>query len=128
MEQIKFTTRVLGRTAAQRLEQHQVTQTLRSKTDSIVQAILGGRLRVGDQMHVVLDDRLIGLAQYVIMDRVTWKQLTIDDAQRGGFDTRFEMAYALKRADYRFKDLEDYFFWRCLFSWPETQELANENP
>jgi len=119
MEQLHFTTRVLGPLAAYRLGEHQVTQTIRSYTSSIVQAILTGRLKVGVQMQVTLDDRIIGLAEYVIMDTVTLDTLTIEDARRGGFDSISDLAFALKRAGYRFKPLNEYELFRIQFAWLE---------
>lgn len=117
MEQLRFTTRVLGKKATARLENYEVTQTLRPESSSIVIAILSGGLKVGDTMQVVLDDRIIGLAQHVFTEAVVWAQLNQDDARRGGFDNRFELA--LKRAGYRFKNLNDYQFYRIQFTWRE---------
>ena len=122
MEQLHFTTRVLGNKAASRLEQHELTQTMRSEASSIVLAILGGGLKVSDAMQVILDDRMMGLAELLRMDTVTWGQLDIEDARRGGFDNRFELAHALKRAGYRFMPLDKYQFYRCRFSWLEEDE------
>jgi len=119
MERLRFTTRVLGKKATARLESYEVTQTLRSQSSSIVIAILSDGLKVDDMMQVVLDDRMIGLAQHVFMETVTWGQLDQDDARRGGFDNRFELAYALKRAGYRFKNISDYEFYRIQFTWRE---------
>ncbi len=126
MEQLHFTTQVLGKKAAQRLENLQVMQTIRSEGATICQKTFNGLLHFGDAIQVLLDDRLIGVATYLNLDPVKWHNLDITDAHHGGFDNRFELASALKRAGYRFKDLEEYFFWRFLFSWPETKELANE--
>lgn len=120
MERLHFSTRVLGNKAAQRLENFEVIQTIRSEGSTICQKIFDGLVKPGDAIHVILDEREIGIATYLNIDRVKWQNLDITDAQRGGFDNRFELAYALKRAGYRFKDMEEYFFWRCLFSWPET--------
>jgi hypothetical protein len=122
MEQLRFTTRVLGKKATARLENYEVTQTLRSESSSIVIAILSGGLKVGDMMQVMVDDRMIGLAQHASMETVVWAQLDQDDARRGGFDNRFELAYALKRAGYRFKDLNDYQFYRIQFTWREHSD------
>ncbi|GAH84570.1 unnamed protein product, partial [marine sediment metagenome] len=47
LEQIRFTTRVLGPAAAYRLEKRQVTQTLRSDSNSITESILNGRVSAG---------------------------------------------------------------------------------
>ena len=127
MQQLHFTTHVLGKKATARLEQYQVTQTIRAESSSMVvrastiKAIFSDKVEVDDTLQVILDDRLIGLAQHVIIDMVTWDQLDIDDARRGGFDNRFELAYALKRAGYRFLPLDQYRFYRCQFSWVEGE-------
>ena len=123
-EQIRFTTRVLGPAAAFRLERGRissiaVTQTLRSESSSITNAILLGRVSAGDRLEVLLDSRLVGKVELVSMDTVTWESLTIDDARRGGFGNRFELAYALQRAGYRFMPLDKYELYRIQFSWLE---------
>ena len=118
-EQLHFTTRVLGAAAAYRLELRQVTQTLRSENGSITNAILLGRVSAGDRLEVVLDSRLVGRVELVSMDAVTWEALDIDDARRGGFGNRFELAYALQRAGYRFMPLAKYEFYRIQFRWLE---------
>ncbi|MBA7555231.1 hypothetical protein ES705_47887 [subsurface metagenome] len=119
MEQIRFTTRVLGPAAAYRLEKRQVTQTLRSESDSITNAILNGRLSAGDRLEVVLDGIIAGHAKLISMDTVILDGLTIEDARRGGFDSISELALALKRAGYRFQPIEDYTFYRIQFTWLE---------
>lgn len=119
MLQLNFTTRVLSPIAAYRLEQHKVTQTLRGYTSSITQAALTGKLKVGDQMEVLLDDHLIGHAEYVKMDSVTWVNLDTADAQRGGFDDLAELEKALQRAGYRFRPIDMYQLYRFQFSWLE---------
>ena len=118
-EQLHFTTRVLGPVAAFRLEKRQVTQTLRSESSSITNAILLGRVSAGDRLEVLLDSRLVGNVELLSMDVVTWEALDIDDARRGGFGNRFELAYALRRAGYRFKPLNQYEFFRIQFTWLE---------
>ena len=123
MEQLHFTSRVLGKKATERLEKKEVTQTIRSENHSFIQAIFSVQLKPGEPVQVVLNDRLIGVATYLNLDPVKWHHLDTGDACRGGFDNRFELASALKRAGYRFKDLEEYFFWRCIFSWPEEKEV-----
>jgi len=119
LEQIRFTTRVLGAAAAFRLEQRQVTQTLRSENSSITNAILLGRVSAGDRLEVLLDSRLVGNVELVSMDEVTWEALGIHDAQRGGFDTLADLEQALKRAGYRFKPLNEYELYRIQFTWLE---------
>ena len=118
-EQLHFTTRVLGAAAAYRLEQRQVTQTLRSESDSTADAILNGRVSAGDRLEVLLDSRLVGRVELISMDAVTWEALDIDDARRGGFGNRFELAYALRRAGYRFQPINSYEFYRIQFTWLE---------
>ncbi|GAJ10358.1 unnamed protein product, partial [marine sediment metagenome] len=70
LEKIRFTTRVLGPAAAYRLEKHQVTQTLRSDSNSITESIINGRVSAGDQLEVLLDSILLGEAELVSMDAV----------------------------------------------------------
>lgn len=118
-EKLHFTARVLGPAAAYRLETRKVTQTLRSESDSIVNAIIYGRLSAGDRLEVVLDGVLVGNVELVSMDTVTWEALSLDDARRGGFNNRFELFYALRRAGYRFMPIENYTFYRIQFTWLE---------
>jgi len=119
MEKVHFTTRVLGPAAAFRLEQRQVTQTLRSESDSIANAILLGRVSAGDRLEIVLDGIIAGHAELVSMDAITWEGLGIRDARRGGFANRFELAYALQRAGFRFMPMNDYQLYRIQFTWLE---------
>jgi hypothetical protein len=121
MERINFTTAVLGKKAASRLKEHRVTQTIRSGASQIVLAVNDGRVRPADIIQVALADELIGHARFVGMVKLYWRDLTLEDAHRGGFDNRFEMAYALKRAGYRFKPLDEYPFYRCQFTWADRQ-------
>ena len=121
MERLHFTTRVLGPAAAHRLELRQVTQTLRSESDSIANAVLLGRVSAGDRLEVLLDSRLVGRVELVSMDVVTWEALDIGDAQRGGFGNRFELAYALQRAGFRFMPLNKYELYRIQFTWLERK-------
>jgi len=82
MERLHFTTRVLGPAAAYRLEKRQVTQTLRSGNDTITESILHGRVSAGDRLEVLLDSAVVGKAELVSMDAVTWDALGIVDAHR----------------------------------------------
>lgn len=116
-EQIHFTTRVLGPAAAYRLENRQVTQTLRSESDGIANAFLLGRVSTGDRLEVLLDSRLVGRAELISIDAITWEALEVDDARRGGFDNRVELAYALQRAGFRFMPLNQYELYRIQFRW-----------
>ena len=116
-EQIHFTTRVLGPVAAYRLEQHQLSQTLRSDSHPVTESILRGRVSAGDRLEVFLDRILVGNVELISWDAVTWEALGIDDALRGGFDTLADLEQALKRAGYRFKPMNDYQFFRIQFRW-----------
>jgi len=119
MERLHFTTRVLGPAAAFRLENHQVTQTLRSESDSISNAVLLGRVSAGDKLEITLDSIIAGHAEFISMDAVTWEALGMRDARRGGFGNRFELAYALQRAGFRFMPLNQYELFRIQFTWLE---------
>jgi len=119
LEQLHFTTRVLGPVAAYRLERRQVTQTLRSDSSSITDAIIQGRVSAGDQLEVVLDGIIAGHAELVSMDAVNWGALRIADAHRGGLDSLDDLELALKRAGFRFKPLNEYLLYRIQFTWLE---------
>jgi len=116
-EQLHFTTKVLGPLAAYKLINYQVTQTLRSKESSITKVIQGGLVKIGDQVEVMLDNIKIEMAEFVIMDAVTWVNLTTKDAARGGFDSLEDLEKALQRAGYRFKPIDMYQLYRVQFSW-----------
>jgi len=117
LEQLYFTTRVLGPVAAYRLEKRQVTQTLRAESSSITNAILNGRVSAGEKLEVTLDGIIAGHAELVSMDAVNWEYINLDDARRGGFDTLEDLEKALKRAGYRFKPLNEYELYRIQFAW-----------
>jgi len=111
---------VLGPAAAYRLENRQVTQTLRSDSDSLIESILNGRVSAGDRLEIILDGIIVGQAELVSMDAVTWEALRVTDAHRGGFDSQLEeLGAALRRAGYRFKPLNEYEFYRIQFTWLE---------
>ena len=114
-----FSTRVLGPAAAYRLEQRQVTQTLRSESDSIANAVLLGRVSAGDKLEITLDTIIVGHAELVSMDVVTWEAFGTRDARRGGFGDLFELAQALQRAGFRFMPLSKYELYRIQFTWLE---------
>ncbi len=118
--QLDFTSRVLGPKAVAQLKAHQVTQTIRSPNSSLVKQLPASRVVVDSLIEVTLDGEIIGRADSVAMDGIYWHDLDIEDAHRGGFDNRFELASALKRAGYRFKDLEEYGFYRIQFIWLEA--------
>jgi len=120
LERLHFTTRVLGPAAALRLEKRQITQTLRSESSSITNAILLGRISAGDRLEVVLDGIVVGNVELVSMDVVILDGLTIEDARRGGFDSLVDLEKALQRAGYRFKILDQYEFYRIQFTWLEV--------
>ena len=119
LEQVRFTTRVLGPAAAFKLEKRQLSQTLRSDSHPITESILRGRVSAGDRLEVFLDRILVGRVELVSMDVVAWEALSVDDALRGGFDTLADLEQALKRAGYRFKPLNEYELYRIQFRWLE---------
>ena len=121
IEQIRFTTRVLGPLAAFRLQQHQVTQTLRSDSDSIAASILNGEAKAGDRLYIFLDGIMLDDAELVSVDVVYWEGINLDDAHRGGFNSLKELEAALKRAGFRFKPLNRYELYRIQFTWLEGE-------
>jgi len=124
LEQIRFTTRVLGPVATYKLERRQVTQTLRSGSEVITDAIIRGQASPGDRLQIVLDGRSVGHVELLSMDAVSWGHLNLDDARRGGFNTLPELEAALRRAGFRFKLLNEYHLFRIQFVWLEE---ANRN-
>ena len=125
MQTINFTTHVLGLLAALRLKREEATQTLRAKDSSIVEAILSGKVKVGDQVRITFNNCILGIAKLSLFDRVRWDALDIDDAHRGGFDSLQELGLALKRAGYRFKSLDGSTFYRIQFRWLHTITQAS---
>ncbi len=119
MERLHFTTRVLGPAAAYKLEKRQVTQSLRSESDSVTNAAILGRVSAGDRLEVLLDNIVVGHVKLDSMDAVTWVALGDDDVRRGGFGNRLELAQALQRAGFRFMPMTDYQFFRIQFTWLE---------
>lgn len=123
MDRLNFNSHVLGAKAADRLKAHTVTQTLRGASSSIIKAFQVGGL--GEPFEVTLGGVVIGQAGRFAMDHpVYWRNLNIDDARRGGFDNRFELASALKRAGYRFTEIEEYSFYRIQFVWLESSSKS----
>ena len=118
-EKIRFSTRVLGPQAAFRLEQRQVTQTLRSKSSSIPNAVILERVSAGDHLDVFLDRIFVGRVELISMDAVTWEALGFRDARRGGFGARYDLGQALRRAGFRFMPMNDYQLYRIQFRWLE---------
>ena len=117
MQTINFSTHVLGLLATMRLKREEVIQTLQAKDSSIAEAILSGKVKVGDQVRITLNIPILGIAKLSVCDRVRWDALDIDDAHRGGFDSLQELGLSLKRAGYRFKSLDGYTFYRIQFRW-----------
>ena len=118
MKRLSFTTGVLRKKAAGRLRNKQVTQSIRSTKLLMLSGILNGSgSPVGDEIEIILDGQVLGIAEIQAVDETQWSQIELGDAKRGGFDSRFELAYALRRAGFRFKDLEEYNLYRVLFSW-----------
>ena len=122
METINFTTRVLGRQAADRLKARKVTQTIRSASSSIVAAIILQEVNAGDRVSVVLDGAHLGYAVLISMHVVSAEDLTPEDAKLGGFDNRFRLLMTLQRAGYRFKPIDKYRFFPMRFEWEEELE------
>ena len=126
MKTIRFTKHVLGEETTEQLKAKRVTQTLRGPRSDIVQHY-GARDfgEFGERISVALmawpwkidEDRVIGYARLVSIEQINWLNLDLDDAIRGGFNTGAKLESALKRAGYRFKELEDYDFYRIRFKW-----------
>ena len=116
-KQIHFTSEVMGPKAIARLKAHQVKQTLRSANEVRNWGLPGGRVAVESDFELILDGVVIGRTDLACMDAVHWHELDIGDARRGGFESLEELEKALKRAGFRYKDAEDYGFYRIQFTW-----------
>jgi len=113
MKEIPFKARVLGPKAAARLQSKEVTQTLRGQRPP--------GLRTGDMVIITLDGETLGTVYPFHMDIVNFDGLDIDDARRGGFDNRFELGSALRRAGFRFRPITAYEFYRIQFTWKDLE-------
>jgi hypothetical protein len=124
---LRFTTRILGLEAAQRLRKQAITQTIRS--DKEIES-----LSSGDEVSVTLDGHPVGKARLVSIDRVKLSKLDKDDAIKGGFSTVEELRNALRRAGFRFLPLERYvenrvqFVWLSPISLPQSKVLPKRHP
>lgn len=123
--QIHFTSRVLGPKATLRLRLHKVTQTLRSANEVRDWGLPEGQVVEDSPFEVTLDGVVIGQTVAVAMTAVHWHDLDIEDARRGGFDNLFELEKALKRAGFRYKDVEDYGLYRIQFSWQPDSRIPS---
>ena len=103
MEQLEFTSRILGPEAAEKLKRGEVTQTLRGRLCDVVQSVLQGDLLPGESLEIVCDGNVLGNAEYQGMDEVWRSELTPEDATRGGFASLGELRKALLRAGFRFQ-------------------------
>ena len=113
MEQLEFTSQVLGPAAAEKLKRGEVTQTLRSRQGNVVQSMLQGDLTPGESLEIIFDGNVLGDAEYQGMDQVWMSELTPEDATRGGFDSLDELRKTLLRAGFRFQP--DYSLYRIRF-------------
>ncbi len=98
-----FSPRILGTPGIEKLREKKVTQTLRSTT--FVMAT--------NEFNIMERSVFVGRGRLVSVDFVRMKDLTIDDAVRGGFDTIIALKKALKR-----DGLEpEYLMQRMKFRW-----------
>ncbi|MCJ7791990.1 MAG: hypothetical protein MUP49_06265 [Dehalococcoidia bacterium] len=117
MFQLHFTKGILGPEASQKLQNHKITQTIRSMNSDTVQAVFDGKLKKGDLMEILLNTSPVGTAKLLGCFEVRRGSLTDEDANKGGFASLLELQYALRRAGFRFKSLDQYTLYRVLFEW-----------
>lgn len=106
MNQLLFSSKVLGGEAAQKLKDRQVSQTIRGESNNI---------NLGEA-EVLLDDRFIYTVIITEIEEISLGELKEDDAARGGFNSLDKLREALKRAGYRFKALYKYDAYRIRFT------------
>ena len=107
---IYFSKNILGASGMEKLKQREITQTLRLTT--FVMATNEFNIM---ERATILGAVFVGRGRLVSVDFVRMKDLTIDDATRGGFDTISELKKALNRAGFRFK--AEYLMQRMRFRW-----------
>lgn len=115
---LRFTSRVLGQSATKDLISKDVCQTIRSEDATLIKL----KAKPGDCFPVVLQDHwgielTIGTITITEILPTYWREVTQQDAWRGGFLSKPELARALKRAGYRFKPLEEYQLYKIAFTW-----------
>lgn len=120
MKRLHFHSQVLGPKATLRLRLHKVTQTLRSATEVRKLGLPEGKVVEDSLFEVTLDGVAIGQADAVAMTAVYWHDLDIEDARRGGFDGKDELEKAMKRAGFRYRDVEHYGLYRIQFLWRDA--------
>lgn len=113
---IPFTTRVLGKEAAIRLLLHQVTRTVRARGN--VLPLLEAQ-RNGNKVAVTLDTKFVGYAVIENVASVSWAALKSTELHLHGFSDVAELRGALRRAGFRFKDLDEYDLYLVAFSWAD---------
>ncbi len=100
---LTFSKYVLGSSGMENLKQRKITQTLRST--NFVMAT--------NEFNIMERSVFVGRGRLVSVDFIRMKDLTIDDAVRGGFDTIIALKKALKR-----DGLEpEYLIQRMKFRW-----------
>lgn len=107
---LEFSTGVLGPEGAQRLKDGKVTQTIRSRKSAA--PLFTKR---GQSVAVTLDGIKLFDARITEIKRAQWHDLGIFDAEIGGFNTMGDLENALRRAGFRFKNLNDYELFRVQF-------------
>lgn len=111
MFQLNFTSRVLGKHAANALRHREVTQT-------IISGDMWGTAIEGRVIIISLDGELLGRATISAIERLPdGCGLSADDAERGGFENMKEFFNALYRAGYLFPELNRYDLYRVKFTW-----------
>lgn len=107
---LEFSTSVLGEEAAQRLKDYKVTQTIRSRKSAAPFFQKRGSI-----VTVRLDGKIVFDARITEVKRSEWRELSQFDAEIGGFNGMEDLEKAAKRAGFRFKNLNEYEFFRIQF-------------
>ena len=116
MSALKFSLHVLGQSAAGRLWNKGITQTIRGehylKEEQLSPGVRATVTYKGPYVTCV-----VGKVEIVSVTPVTSHELNGQDVALGGFDTMGELLAALGRAGYRFKALSEYKFNKIRFTW-----------
>jgi hypothetical protein len=101
MDALRFTSWVLGKGASIKLTRKEVIQTIRSHKET------NGFLE-GSEVDVMLDGEWVGNTVIESIVHTPFRELTEEDASRGGFFNLSALKDAARRAGYRFKPFEEY--------------------
>ncbi len=108
---LQFSTRVLGKDVAESLKSGYIKQTVRSRKQSAPFL-----MRRGTWVPLYLDDQQLYDVRITDIIPTKMSEMSMSDAESGGFEDVGELESALIRAGFRFKPLYEYSGFKILFT------------